>query len=157
MEQNDERIDSASRFIKAPAHRIYLAFLDPKAVSKWRPPSGMGCEVYEFDPRRGGKYKMTFKYINPEHNVAGKRLLIQMFFRECLLNLLQTEKIVGQIKLESDDPAFTREMKITTKLTPVKDGTKVAFMAENIPQGIKKKDHDKGMQSTLENLAKFTE
>lgn len=157
MEQKNERIDSASRIIKAPVHRIYLAFLDPMAIVKWRPPSGMECEIYEFEPHVGGKYRMAFKYINTEQGVLGKTTAGSDVFQGTFVELVPDRKIVEQIKFKSDDPVFDKAMTITTRLTPVSEGTEVTIIAENVPEAIKKEDHDEGMQSSLENLAKFTE
>ncbi|WP_316812590.1 SRPBCC family protein [Pedobacter heparinus] len=157
MEQKNERFDTASRVIKAPAHRIYLAFLDPEAIASWRPPAGMECEVYEFEPSIGGKYKMAFKYTRSEDATAGKTSANADVFNGIFVELIADRKIVELIKFESDDPAFAEEMKMTTRLTPVKDGTEVTFIAENVPSTIKKEDHDEGMRSSLENLAKFME
>ncbi|WP_275265932.1 hypothetical protein [Sphingomonas solaris] len=42
-------------------------------------------------------------------------------------------------------------------MTPVADGTKVSFRAENVPSGISEADHRAGMESTLKNLANFLE
>ncbi|GHD03628.1 hypothetical protein [Novosphingobium pokkalii] len=41
---------------------------------------------------------------------------------------------------ESEDPAFGGTMTITTRLMLVRDGTKVTFVAENVPPGISESD-----------------
>jgi hypothetical protein len=61
------------------------------------------------------------------------------------------------VVFESGDPSFAGEMTITTTLVPVSGGTKVIFTAKNVPAGIRPEDHYKGMMSTLENLADFTQ
>jgi hypothetical protein len=48
-------------------------------------------------------------------------------------------------------------MKITTTLAPAEGGTLVTIRCENVPRGIRPDDHQAGLASTLENLAKFTE
>jgi hypothetical protein len=48
-------------------------------------------------------------------------------------------------------------MKMTWSLWPVADGAKVSIICENVPEGIRKEDHDLGKRSTLENLKKFVE
>jgi len=53
------RTDSASRFIAANAGAIYRAFVDPTAWTQWLPPSGMSGEIYDFDARPGGTYRMA--------------------------------------------------------------------------------------------------
>lgn len=42
-------------------------------------------------------------------------------------------------------------------LEDVPGGTNVTIVCENVPEGIRKEDHDTGLRSTLENLAAFTE
>ena len=48
------------RVLRAPAERIYRAFLDADAMAKWLPPYGFTCKVHHMDPRVGGTYKMSF-------------------------------------------------------------------------------------------------
>ena len=48
-------------------------------------------------------------------------------------------------------------MILTTTITPVQDGAKVAFTATQVPSGISAQDHRAGMASTLRNLAQFIE
>ncbi len=48
-------------------------------------------------------------------------------------------------------------MTMTWNLAAVPEGTKVAILCENVPEGIRQEDHDAGLRSTLENLAPYTE
>ncbi|MFX7816355.1 hypothetical protein ABTK28_20610 [Acinetobacter baumannii] len=48
-------------------------------------------------------------------------------------------------------------MQMTWSLSPVAGGTDVSIIAENVPIGLSKADHDVGLRSTLENLARFVE
>ncbi len=48
------------RVLKAPADRVYRAFLDPKAMVKWLPPHGFTGEVHRMDARVGGGFRMSF-------------------------------------------------------------------------------------------------
>ena len=66
------RTDKASRFIRASAQKIYAAHVDPQAVAQWRPPKGMRAEIYHFDARVGGGYRMAFVYVGDDHTVRGK-------------------------------------------------------------------------------------
>jgi len=65
------RTDSARRFIAASADVIYRAFVDPKAWPQWLPPDGMTGQIYEFDARPGGTYRMALTY-RRDHPNAGK-------------------------------------------------------------------------------------
>ncbi len=73
------------------------------------------------------------------------------------IELVPEEKIVEAVTFESEDPSLGSTMTITTRLTPVHDGTKVTFVAENVPPGISPVDHKTGMESTLKNLANLLE
>ena len=48
------------RVLRAPAERVYRAFLDPDAMAKWLPPHGFTGKVHEMDARAGGGYRMSF-------------------------------------------------------------------------------------------------
>ena len=48
------------RVIRAPAERIYRAFITPSAMVKWLPPHGFTGEVHSMDARVGGGYRMSF-------------------------------------------------------------------------------------------------
>jgi hypothetical protein len=48
------------RVLRAPAERIYRAFLDPDAMAKWLPPHGFTGKVHHLDARVGGSYRMSF-------------------------------------------------------------------------------------------------
>jgi uncharacterized protein YndB with AHSA1/START domain len=48
------------RVLHASPERVYRAFLDPDAMSKWLPPNGFTGTVHQMDARVGGKHKMSF-------------------------------------------------------------------------------------------------
>jgi len=154
---SNKRTDAASRVIMASPQKIYEAFLDPEAVASWRPPEGMKCQIYEFNPREGGTFRMSFGYTDMNHEVRGKTSEHADVFKGRFLELTPGKRIVELIEFESDDPAFAGSMTVTTTLVPVPGGTEVTFLCENVPIGINPGDHYKGMTSTLQNLATFTE
>lgn len=154
---NARRTDSASRVIAASSHTIYRAFVDPDAWIQWLPPQGMTGRIYEFNARPGGAYRMALTYRNEDHPNAGKfsddtDMIVGRF-----VELIPNERIVQLVIFESDDPAFAGEMRMTWCLSPAAVGTEVSITCENVPEGIWKEDHDAGLRSTLENLAKFVE
>lgn len=152
-----KRTDTASKVINASPHTIYRAFLDPVAVAAWRPPEGMVCRIYSFDPREGGKYRMAFEYKNQDHSVQGKTSAHADVFEGTFVELREDARIVEVVKFESDDPAFKDELTFITTFERVTDGTLVTIVAENVPDAIRPEDHAQGMGSTLMNLAAFTE
>jgi len=151
------RTDSASRFIRASPHKIYEALLDPKAVAIWRPPEGMRAEIFAFDPRVGGGFRMAFVYAGTDHAVRGKTSEDADVFDGQFVELVHGSRVVERVTFESDDRAFAGAMTITTSLAPVVGGTEVTIRCENVPAGIRPSDHQIGMRSTLDNLAAFTE
>jgi len=116
----------------------------------------MTATIYRFDPRVGGGYRMAFTYDDTLVG-RGKTADNADIFEGRFIELIPDEKIVEAIDFESADPAFAGTMTITTTLTPVRDGTKVTFTAENVPAGISAADHKTGMESTLKNLANLLE
>jgi len=67
------------------------------------------------------------------------------------------ERIEQAVTFESDDPAFSGEMRIAWILEPVQNGTLVTVRCEDVPVGIGAEDHQAGLESTLGNLAAFAE
>ena len=62
------------RVLRAPAERLYRAFLDPDAMSKWLPPHGFTGRVHEMDARVGGGYRMSFTHFasGQSHSFHGR-------------------------------------------------------------------------------------
>jgi len=151
------RTHSALRVIKASPPAIYRAFLDPEAVATWRPPKGMTAQIFVFEAREGGTYRMAFAYSDVHHTVPGKTSEHVDAFRGRFIELVANERIVERVAFETDDPALGGVMTITTTLEPVAGGTRITIRCENVPGGISESDHQAGMASTLDNLASFVE
>lgn len=149
------RTDRASRLIKAPAAKLYRAFVDPAALARWLPPEGMTGEILTFDPRAGGGYRMALTYDGEDH--AGKTTEHGDVVEGRFVELVPNRRIVQSAEFESDDPAFAGTMTMTWTFEPAQGGTRVAIVCEDVPQGIRKQDHDAGLKSSLANLAAFVE
>ncbi len=134
------------RVFKAPAERIYRAFLEPDAMVKWLPPNGFTGEVDHVDARVGGTYKMSFKNFSTgsSHSFGGE-----------YLELVPNEKIVNTDKF--DDPNMPGEMKTTVTLTPVSVGTEVNIVQEGIPTMIPAEACYLGWQESLRLLTMLVE
>ncbi|WP_010094565.1 SRPBCC domain-containing protein [Ornithinibacillus scapharcae] len=150
------RIDSASRVILASPQTIYQAFMNPESLVLWLPPKGMSGQIDMFEPRKGGHYCMTLTY-ELDHSSPGKTSENTDVSKGMFLELVPDKKIAQSVKFDSDNPAFSGEMIQTWYLEAVSEGTKVTIICENVPEGVRKEDHDIGLRSTLENLAIFTE
>lgn len=56
------------RVLRAPAERVYNAFLDPDALCRWLPPYGYLGKIDRFDAIVGGSYHMTFTNFGSGHS-----------------------------------------------------------------------------------------
>ncbi|MTD93065.1 ATPase [Hyphomicrobium sp. xq] len=151
------RIDTGSRIIRATPQALYDAFLDPQAVAQWRPPAGMRAEIYNFDARVGGGYRMAFVYASDDPAVRGKSTGKADVFTGTFVELVPDARIAEQATFESDDPAFAGVMTVTTTFRPVAEGTEVTMACSDVPAGISAADHAVGIASSLANLAAYAE
>ena len=168
-----DEIHSASRIILATPRAIFRAHVDPEVLVKWRAPAGMSARLTEFDARPGGGYRMELRYMDGagRGKSTGYRMELRYMdgagrdkstadsdiVRVRFVDLIPDDLIVEAAEFESDDPANTGVMTITTRLTPVSRGTKVVVTAQDVPVSISAGDHRKGMESSLRNLALLLE
>ncbi len=134
------------RVLRAPAERIYRAFLDPDALAKWLPPHGFTGKVHHIDARVGGGYKMSFTNFSGggSHSFGGK-----------YLELVPGERIVHTDKF--DDANLPGEMKTTIAFRKVSVGTEVSIVQEGIPEMIPAEMCYLGWQESLTLLAQLVE
>ena len=134
------------RVFRAPAERIYRAFLDADAMPKWLPPNGFVGKVHHLDAKVGGTYRMSFKNFTTggSHSFGGT-----------YLELIPNERIVHTDAF--DDPNLPGEMKVTVTLKKVSVGTDVSILQEGIPDPIPAEACYLGWQESLILLAKLVE
>lgn len=150
------RTDRASRLIRAPIARVYAAFTQPEALVRWLPPEGMTGEMLEFDARPGGGYRMALTYLGEDH-APGKASENSDVVAARFLALVPGRKIIQSAEFEAEDAAFAGTMVMTWTFEAAGEATRVAIICENVPGGIRKQDHDKGLKSSLANLARMVE
>ena len=151
------RSTRVSRIIKAPREVVYQAFLEPDAVASWLPPDGMRGHIHAFDPRAGGRFRMSLTYLDRLDSPRGKTSEDTDTFEGRFVELLPYEKIVWVVEFESPQPDFAGEMKITWSLADAGGGTEVTALSEDIPEGIRLEDNETGSRSSLRKLAAFIE
>ena len=134
------------RVIKAPAERVYKAFLDPDAMAKWLPPHGFTGKVHEMDATVGGKYKMSFTNFSngQSHSFGGEYLELEPGKR-----IKNTDRF--------DDPNMPGEMITTVDLRQTMVGTEVNITQEGIPEMIPVEACYLGWQESLTLLAQLVE
>lgn len=134
------------RVLRAPAERIYRAFLDADAMVKWLPPHGFTGRVHEIDVRVGGSYKMSFTNFSSggSHSFGGE-----------YLELIPNEKIRHTDRFDS--PGLPGQMETTITLKKVSCGTEVNIVQEGIPAVIPPEACCLGWQESLQMLAQLVE
>lgn len=152
-----KRTDSASKIVQATPRTLYEAFVDPQAMAAWLPPEGMKGRIYEFDARSGGAYRMSLTYAGADHSTPGKTSAHEDVVKGRFLALDPYERVVQLAEFESHDPAFAGEMTVTWSFAEAPEGTLVKVLCEDVPEGIRKEDHDEGLKSSLDNLAAYVE
>jgi uncharacterized protein YndB with AHSA1/START domain len=144
-----------SRVIAAPRAHVFAAFTSADSLLAWLPPSGMHGSLETFEPRTGGGYRLTLTYEHDEGR--GKTTSNTDVVNVEFVELVPDERIVESCTFETDDPAFAGAMIMTWTFEDAAADTRVALAVENAPAGISEVDHEAGVRSSLDNLARFVE
>jgi uncharacterized protein YndB with AHSA1/START domain len=137
-----------SRVIKAERNVVYSAFLDPDSVAAWLAPNSMTGHVHVFEPREGGRFRMSLTYRNADHPVAGKTSADTDTVQGRFVELVPNKKIVEVVEFESQDPAFSGEMKILVSLTDA-EVPKSLLSATTFPQEFGRKTTNRAARNLL--------
>src|SRR5574343_50448 len=134
------------RVFRAPAERVFRAFIDPDAMAKWLPPHGFTGHVHEMDARVGGGYRMSCKNLGngQSHSFGGT-----------FLELVSGERIAHTDRF--DDPNLPGEMVTTITFSKVLVGTEVKIEQAGIPDPIPPEACCLGWQESLALLALLVE
>jgi uncharacterized protein YndB with AHSA1/START domain len=134
------------RILRATPERVYRAFLEPDAMTKWLPPHGFTGKVHQLDARVGGTYKMSFTNFSTgqSHSFGG-----------AYLELVPNERIRHTDQF--DDSSLPGEMVTTISLKPVFCGTELAIVQEGVPEAIPPEACYLGWQESLALLALLVE
>jgi uncharacterized protein YndB with AHSA1/START domain len=134
------------RVLRATPERVYRAFLDGDAKSKWLPPNGFTGKVHHIDAKVGGTYKMSFTNFSTgkSHSFGGE-----------YLELVPHERIRYTDRF--DDPNLPGEMQTTVTLKKVSCGTELNVVQEGVPEVIPAEACYLGWQESLILLAKLVE
>lgn len=142
-----------SQVIAATPRAVYGALLDPRLIERWRVPTGMQGTVHEFDPRPGGRFRVSLTYEASEQ--TGKTTAHTDTYHGVFRELIADARVVEVIEFETSDPAMQGEMRITTTLTATDGGTLLSATHEGLPRGVSTEDNEIGWRDSLDKLARL--
>ena len=134
------------RVLRAPAERVYRAFLNGEAMAKWLPPHGFTGKVHHLEAKVGGTYRMSFTNFTTGNGHS---------FGGTYVELVPNERIRHTDKF--DDPNLPGEMTVTVTLKKVSVGTELNVVQEGIPDVIPPEACYLGWQESLTLLAQLVE
>src|SRR5579862_8971188 len=134
------------RVLHTKPEKVYKAFLDPDALSKWLPPNGFTGKVHQLEAKVGGVHRMSFTNFSTGngHSFGGK-----------YLELVPGERLRYTDKF--DDPKLPGEMQVTVTLKKVSVGTELTVVQEGVPDVIPPEACTLGWQESHILLAKLVE
>ncbi len=134
------------RVLRTPPEKVYRAFLEPGAMSKWLPPYGFTCQVHHMDAKVGGTFRMTFQNFSSGHGHSFGGEYLELVANQLLR---YTDKF--------DDPNLPGVMQVTVTLKPVLCGTDISIVQDGIPDVIPLEMCYLGWQESLAQLATLVE
>ncbi|MDA8743701.1 SRPBCC family protein [Rubripirellula amarantea] len=134
------------RILRAPAERVYRAFVEVKALERWLPPFGFIGEVHEMDAVVGGGYRMSFTNFGSGSS---------HFFSVKYVELVPHERIRHTDVFE--DPNLSGEISVTITFDAASCGTSLTIVQEGIPDAIPTDACYLGWQESLTQLANLVE
>ena len=141
--------------IDASRAEVYRALVSEEAVREWMVPDGMTSEVHEFEPRVGGRVRISLTYDEP--GPAGKSSAHTDTWHGRYLELVPGERVVHTVEFETGNPALAGEMIVTLTLADRGGGTELTAVHEGIPPGLPPADNELGWRLSLAKLARLVE
>ncbi len=134
------------RVLRTRPEKVYRAFLEPDAMSKWIPPYGFTCTVHQMDAKVGGRFKMSFRNFTTGN--------VHAFGGEYLE--LKPNELIRYTDV-FDDPNLPGVLHVTVTLRAVMGGTDIAIEQSGIPEAIPLEMCYLGWQESLAQLATLVE
>ena len=134
------------RVLRARPERVYRAFLDSDAMTKWLSPDGFTGTVHHWEAKVGGRFRMSFRNFTTGDS---------HFFGGEYLEIVPNERIRYTDRF--DDPNLPGVIEVTVTLKPVSVGTEINIEQANIPAAIPVEACYLGWQQSLAQLASLVE
>jgi uncharacterized protein YndB with AHSA1/START domain len=134
------------RIIRAPAERVYRAFVDPAAMCKWLPPHGFTGTVHQLDLKVGGTFRMSFTNLGTgsSHSFGGT-----------FTTLVPGERLEHTDHF--DPPMPPADMRTTVTFRRIPFGTALEVVQEGVPEVIPIEACYLGWQESLQLLSLLVE
>lgn len=143
-----------TRGIRASPQAVYDALLDPAAVARWKVPDGMRSEIHEWQPRAGGRFRVSLTYKDAG---TGKTRDRTDTYAGHFVELVPGERVVEAVEFETEREDLRGEMTIVTTLEPAQNGTEVRIDHASLPSGVTEADNRLGTEMALAKLAALLE
>lgn len=137
--------------IAAPATLVYRLLLDPAAIAAWKVPDGMTCRVHQFEPREGGRFRVSLTYTDTD--VVGKSTGHTDTYHGTFVRLRPAREIVESLAFETTDPRMRGWMTARYRLTATPTGTALLAIHSDVPTGVSLQDNHTGWAMALARLA----
>lgn len=134
------------RVLRATPEKVYRAFTEATALSKWLPPYGFTCSVQHLEARVGGTFRMSFHNFSSGHGHSFGGEYLELVPHQ-LIRYTDT----------FDDPNLPGTIEVTVKLTAVSCGTELHVTQAGIPELIPLEMCYLGWQESLLQLATLVE
>jgi uncharacterized protein YndB with AHSA1/START domain len=134
------------RVLRSSPEKLYRAFVEADAMTKWIPPYGFTAKVHHMDAKVGGTFKMSFTNFTTGHghSFGGEYLELVPYER-----LRYTDKF--------DDPNLPGVITVTVTLKKVICGTELIIEQAGVPAVIPAEMCYLGWQESLAQLATLVE
>ena len=145
----------ASQLVRAARSEVYAALLDSRAVESWRVPDDMTATIHEWEPRAGGRFRVSLTYRAEDR--TGKTEGATDTYAGTFERLVPDEQVVERLAFESGDPDLAGPMTMTWTLRDVDGGTEVDLLHEGLPDAVPPGDNATGTRMALTKLAAHVE
>ncbi len=108
--------------LRASPEKVYRAFLDADARTKWFPPYGFTGKVHHLDAKVRGTYKMSFTNFTTGQSHSFGGMYVELTPHE---RIRYTDRF--------DDPNLPGELSVTITLKKVSCGTELNIEQAGIP------------------------
>jgi uncharacterized protein YndB with AHSA1/START domain len=138
--------------VNAPAQKVFQALIDPKQLMSWWNSEECQTELFEMDPRPGGKWRFITK--KTKLNING----VSQFFCDGEVLEFDPPRVLAYTWIANWHDDKARRTVVRWELTPAKDGTHVKVTHSGLAQeAVARKDYSNGWPGVLAAVKQYVE